>query len=105
MFNSIMQGIWGWMKPRLPQMIKPDEVMRRAMDAGKANGTPSNVIGMMEDIVTTSGYADRLNNPEIRNILDSFKKQEDTGNIIPHAVKLAKEFGIFPNIMSFFGGK
>jgi len=105
MFNNVMQGIWGWMRSKLPQNISPDEIMRKAMEAGKANGTPSSVIGVMEDIVSTAGCGDRLNNPEVRNILDSFKKQQDTGNIIPHAVKLAKEFGIFPNIMSFFGGK
>ena len=77
--------------------------MDKAMETGKIENNPAAVIKTLRMTAHQMGMGDKLNNPEIDNILSSFE-QQSKDNVIPHAFKMAKEIGVLSLIMKHWGG-
>ena len=69
------------------------------METGQLNNSPAVVMDALEGVASSMGMRSKLDN----QIWKSFK-QQDSQSVIPHAMKLAKEMGIMPKILSMFGG-
>lgn len=99
MINGFLEKAGKYVSSKVPQY---QNFMSSAMENAKNGASPADIISGCEHLARQIGMGDRLNDPQVQNILNSFK-QKQPNEIVPHGKKLLEQSGKFGFIMKILG--
>jgi len=99
MLEGLLRKSGEYVSSKVPQF---NQFMGNAMNAAKQGATPADIITCCEMMAKQLGMGDKLNDPQVQNVLNSFK-QKNCDEVIPHGKKLLEQSGKFGFIMRVLG--